>query len=335
LIEILVSIAVLALIMVILMAVSVQIGNIWHKTSGKIEQFRGARNAFETMTRHLSQATLNTYWDYDDPSTPTRYVRQSELRFISGKASTLTGNSANFRPTHAVFFQAPFGFVDENRPNADRAAGLTSLLNTWGYFVEFGNDDAERPQIFGNMIGKSRYRYRLHEFTQPANTLTLYRYTSAASNYTGWDWFAQDMNLALPPAAAPNRPTHILADNIVALVLLPKLSYQEDPTGTLLSPNYFYNSTDTNPDPTINPKNQLPPIVQVTLVAIDETSAKRLENGDSMPDFGLNSLFNSAAQMQADLDTLQQTLVAKHANFRVFTTNVTINGAKWSRDQKN
>ncbi|MDR0534503.1 MAG: Verru_Chthon cassette protein C [Verrucomicrobiales bacterium] len=338
LVEILVSVAVLSLIMMILMAVSVQIGGIWQKTTGKIEQFRGARAAFESMTRRLSQATLNTYWDYDNPTTPTKYIRQSELRFICGRAATLIGNSTNLQPTHAVFFQAPFGFVDESLANADKAVGLGNLLNTWGYFIEFGNDDAERPSILGSLVGSSRYRYRLHEFTQPANAFTMYQYTGTTRDYdsnkpNGMDWFRQSMNLPLLPAAAPNRPSHVLADNIIALILLPKLSTQDDPSGNRLSPDYLYDSTVGKDDPSINSKNQLPPIIQVTLVAIDETSAKRMEKGSAMPDFGLDSLFASAANYAQDLDTLQKNLTDRHVAFRVFTTNVTISGAKWSTDQ--
>jgi uncharacterized protein (TIGR02599 family) len=341
LVEILVSTAVLSLLMVILLGVTVQMGEIWRKTTGKIEQFRGARDAFESMTRRLSQATLNTYWDYDNPTTPTRYIRQSELRFLSGKTETLVGKptSPNRWPTHCVFFQAPFGFVEATQTGAQ---GLGNLLNTWGYFIEFGNDDAERPSIFGAQIGASRYRYRLHEFMQPANSFNLYDYTSgmlAGSprnlTYNGHEWFTTAMNLPLPPNTAPNRPTHILADNIVALIFLPKLATKDDSTGTALCPTYGYDSTATNSTALLNPKNQLPPLMQVTLVAIDETSAKRMENGTTMPELGLDTLFTDATQMSANLRTLEQTLISKNSNYRIFTTNVSLNGAKWSRDQKN
>ena len=47
----------------------------------------------------------------------------------------------------------------------------------------------------------------------------------------------------------------------------------------------------------------------------------------------------SAAELKAsvlgDLDTLQKTLVDLKANFRVFTANVSIRAAKWSRAQPN
>ncbi len=179
---------------------------------------------------------------------------------------------------------------------------------------------------------------------QPSSALTLYNYTSGmdtATNrpknlsYTVVSWFADAMKLTDPPTAAPNRPTHILAENIIALILLPKLSPQEDTSGIQLAPNYSYDSTLAKENATINSKNQLPPLIQVTMVAIDETSAKRLESGSTMPDFGQDNLFSDASQYESDLSKLQQTLTQKHVSFRIFTTNVAIKGAKWSRAQKN
>ncbi|MDR1191606.1 MAG: Verru_Chthon cassette protein C [Verrucomicrobiales bacterium] len=322
LVEVMASVAVLSLILVILMAVTVQLSNLWQRTSGQIEQFRGARMAFESLTRRLSQATLNTYWDYDNPTTPTRYVRQSELRFLMGSTAALTGGAAS-RPTHAVFFQAPLGLVDDTRADAAAADGLANLLNTCGYFIEFGDNEAERPRIFGLTIGAPRYRYRLYEFIQPANALTLYNFTGTTRDYTGRDWFDLD---------AADRPAHILADNVIALVLRPRLSAQ-DADGAPQFTDYGYDSTATNSDAALNPKNQLPPIVSVTLVAIDETTARRLENGGAAPDFGLDALFVNAGQQEEDLRALEDNLIASHANYRIFTANIAIHGAKWSREQ--
>jgi len=39
----------------------------------KIDQFASARAAFERVTATLSRATLNPYWDYDNPSSPKAY----------------------------------------------------------------------------------------------------------------------------------------------------------------------------------------------------------------------------------------------------------------------
>ena len=112
-------------------------------------EFRQARDGFDAISRRLSQATLNTYWDYDDPNVPTRYIRQSELRFLSGPTEGLAGATGGGRrwPTHGLFFQAPLGV---SQPGADELTGMTTLLNSWGYFIEFGSDTAFRPDILDN-----------------------------------------------------------------------------------------------------------------------------------------------------------------------------------------
>ena len=99
------------LILVMLMIALVQItGTIQRTTSqttAKIDQFREARDAFEAITRRLSQATLNTYNDID-PSNVVggQYVRASELRIISGNAQTLIGSASSAsHPTTLSFFK--------------------------------------------------------------------------------------------------------------------------------------------------------------------------------------------------------------------------------------
>jgi uncharacterized protein (TIGR02599 family) len=357
LVEIMVSMAILTAIMVILMSITDHVSRTWRYTNARIEEFRAARTAFEAITRHLSQTTLNTYWDYLDKNgngrnntnsatfVPNHYGRQSELRFITGQTQTLTADTTWPRPLHGVFFQAPLGYADTNAATLD-LAGLENLLNTWGYFVEFNSDETWMPGFLQGKI-KEHYRYRLMELMQPSNALTIYNYTSGNSAYYGTDWFS----VAFTPPAS--RPVHILAENVVALVILPKLTPADEANGGFtdasLAPNYFYSSTGKDltgaPLPTVsnkslNPTNQLPPVVQVTMVAMDEASANRLEtmNRTTMPDLGMGTLFQQVGSLEdasqpgyaQDLQTLQNTLAGKKVNFRVFSTNVSIRGAKWS-----
>jgi uncharacterized protein (TIGR02599 family) len=105
-----------------------------------------------------------------------------------------------------------------------------------------------------------------------------------------------------------------------------------------LAPDYEYDSTEAKSPKEINPQNQLPPLVQVTMVAIDETSAARLSPGTRgsasapVPDLGLNRLFKKSADFDEDLKTLGETLVERRLLYRVFTTHVSIRAAKWSRE---
>ena len=378
LIEVLVSMAILSFILVMLVQITSTTQKTFTSTVGKIEQFRDARQAFEAMTRRLSQATLNTYWDYYPPlttanSVPSAYVRQSELRFVSGSTQTLLPDSTN-RPTQAIFFQAPLGVVSDT---ADYH-GLDNLLNTWGYCIEFSSDAANQPPFLTSMARPpvAHYRFRLVELQEPSDSFSLYLKEAALSNnsttppnvlnalYYTTSWFCDPSNSSLPlgQVGATNRPVHALADNVVALILLPKLSKEDQNTtqnsggstgsytDSSLSPYYLYDSTSTSnnspnlhntatTDAALNPRNQLPPVVQVTMVAVDETSYNRSQGSKTTaPSLFANTLFGSSASSSSytsDLQTLGNSLQSQRLTYRVFTTEVSIKAAKWSRNQTN
>jgi uncharacterized protein (TIGR02599 family) len=340
----LVSVAILTLILIVVASMAGQTSRTWLFTTSRIEEFNAARTAFDTVSRRLSQATLNTYWDYADSTgsartnsnsgtfVPATYARQSELRFVSGPTTGLAQNSSlapESLPGHGVFFQAPVGYSESAASTGIQLTGLDNLLNSCGYFVQFGADTPYMPSFFATLV-KPRYRFRLMEYLQPSNALTVYSWTSGNPTYTGRDWFSDAFN---PPATAP---VHILAENVIALIVLPKLSQQQDPTGASIAPSYTYDSANSLDTTT---KNQLPPEVQLTLVALDETSAIKLaaQNGTIPPYLGLASLFQQVGDLSTsstsaygkDLLTLQNTLIQSRLNYRVFTTNVTIRAAKW------
>ena len=207
LVELMVSTAIIGLIMIVLVQMTNQMSKTWRSATEKIEKFQEARDGFEAMTRRLSQATLNTYWDYLDQTgaprnpnvtsaafksfIPFMYGRRSSLRFASGPMSQIPAGTSGTpsvavlsadqaRPTHGIFFQAPFGLVTDTdtQPAKLNQTALTSgysvmnnLLNTWGYFVETGNDTL-RPSFVDPATNPSahvrtRWRSRLMEFTAP------------------------------------------------------------------------------------------------------------------------------------------------------------------------
>ncbi len=367
LVELLVSCVVISLLGMILVQITNQTAKTWKYTSSKSEEFREARTAFETMTSRISQATLNTYWDYDDATKPTRYERRSELRFISGKADAPTNllpvsaNVPGKRVTHCTFFHAPFGFVDDTKVRSvdARTHGLDGLLNVWGYFVELNDDSALRPAVLpkDNSVVPLRQRFRLMEMMVPAEKMQTYKYTSGqggdlqpkGKTYTGKQWYQAIVNSADPD-------THVLAENIVALILHPELSSQDradmartgsSSADTELAPDYLYDSAVRKANRLLNSKDQLPPVMRVTMVAIDETGAQRLTDlAKTGPDpaalLNLPGKFQSAASFKDDLTldslraanaSLENTLVGLKINYRVFTTTVPIRAAKWSQNQ--
>ena len=334
LLELLVSVAVLAILLVVVAQAVSGTGAVWKRTSNKGEQFREGRAALESISRTLSQATLNPYWDYLRTSVtapPTGYIRQSELRFLSGPASAL-GLGGN-RFSHGMFFQSPLGLTS----TPATTAGLQRLLNTCGYFIEFGSDASFRPSFLGSL--PERYRYRLVEMRQPSDQLTIYNFTSGADAtgqpkalaYTGREW-------CLSPLSASNPPVQVLAENIVAMVVLPQLSEADQTANGLtpasLAPDYLYDSSgdgQKSANALLGSKNQLPPVIEVKLVAIDEASARRCDKGSAIPDYGAGTLFDTdavnIAQRLADLETA---LRAKGISYEVLTAKIAVPGSKWS-----
>ena len=118
LVEVLVAATILVVMVGFMIVVMDQTTRIWSGSSAKVEQFREARSAFERVSTRLSQATLNTYWAYDDDKKPTRYLRQSELRFIAGSAPGLLGSTGpgntSARVAHTVFFNAPLLLLEDS-----------------------------------------------------------------------------------------------------------------------------------------------------------------------------------------------------------------------------
>ena len=301
------------------------IQDVWKRSSARTEQFRSARQALETISGRLSQATLNPYWVVQTNSSgvPVRYERQSDLRFLTGNAVSTIGStvgSGTIVPGSAIFFQAPTGYFTNNS-----SSSLSAALNTWGYYVEYG-PESSRPPFISTSIIPTKNRFRLVEFIDPSDGLTIFSKTSGNSAYNGKDWFTD------PLATTGNR--RVLADNIVAFVALPRLSTSEDSTGTALSPAYIYDTTTSNATPKLNPNNQLPPIVDIAVVAISETTANRITWGTTPPVFGTN-LFQNAADMDADLETLRTNIEKMNLSARVFRTSIPISAARWSTEQNN
>lgn len=99
--------------------------------------------------------------------------------------------------------------------------------------------------------------------------------TSAKVNTTK-AWFTTDVNGATVLRRA-------VAENVIALIVTPRLakaeerSLQTSATHSPLAPSYSYDSTGSNALAQLNPKSQLPPVVQLTMIAIDDKSAEKLD----------------------------------------------------------
>jgi len=384
-------------ILVILMSVIFQViqmsSQAWKSSTQGTSTMQQARAAFERMTRNLSQATLNTYYGYyyaSGATMPSYYMRQSELQFICGNgpvngstAFLTAANNNAVQVTHGVFFQAPLGDINSTSATDVSSYGaLDRLLNACGYFVIYG-PDTFRPPFFSSLSNapQNENRFRLMEYLQPSEDLSIY--TSGAIPSAGVTiplWISNGLPTdftAAPPASPSPVNVRPLASNIVALIILPEQFFNSSgtnpnpvanesnvsyiPCQSANSYNYdsAYHATPTGTPPTQNAwANQLPPLVKVIMVAIDEPSALRLAaahtgaSSTSPPDLGdlttstaalfqdPSKLFTSSSVPEGDLEKFEDVLNAKAGNvagntlklnYSVFQTDVIIRSSKWSQ----
>ena len=133
LVEMLLACGLLVIVCGIVLTMTAQISKIWSTSTSRIQTFQEARAGFEAMTRRLSQATLNTYYDYYQNTAggyvlrtpanaatfvPTTYNRVSDLHFISGQGPTLL----NASPT-AITDRTRGTSIWEENPGLSRKSG--------------------------------------------------------------------------------------------------------------------------------------------------------------------------------------------------------------------
>lgn len=312
LIEILVAVTVFLLLLGILFSVISQAGSAWQRTRSDADAYQSARFAFNLISRTLSQARMNVYTDYDNPSKPASYRRKSDLNFVI-TAPPVT----DFGQGNAVFFQAP---VNRTLDSAN-LGGLPGLLNTVGYYVTYGKN----PNLPPFLQSFDRNRFRLMQLLTPAEEMAAIL-TGPASG----DWYQKQLSNST-----------VIADNVICIIFWPRLSSEEDPEGDALtavaSNAYRYDSRDgasASPQPIT--ANQQPPLVEVALVALDKTVAGRLPDSASPPSEvtdALSGLFSqaNATNFSADLAKLEQRLNDKNLSCRIFRTTVQLKESRWSK----
>lgn len=339
--ELMVSMIVLTSLMVMFVGLLDQTQRSWQFAQGQISQFREARVAFDIMTKTLSQATLNAYYEQVDKNNdgiPDEYDITSELHFNIFPATQLPIGAD--KPGQAIFFQAPLGVTGKKEYST-----LSNLMCARGYYVAFNSDQRFRPPFINSPI---RNRYRLMEYTPPTEWNDIYvdfvedvpNVGQKEPNQYFQDWFKNSQYL--------NRYSRPLAENIVAVTFSPREAYEDESRAVRdIAPRYEYNSEWPNSQnaapssPAARFKHRLPPLVKVTLIAIDETSAANLidygQGNDEFMKSYAAGLFNFADRAELDMQQIIQTFNDENeANngitirYKVFSTTVSILGAKWS-----
>jgi len=331
--------------MMVLMAVAIsQMSNAIRTSSSKVEAFASAREGFTAVNRAISTATLNTYLDYFDASyanvgananfVPAYYGRQSDLQFVINDQSA-NANGVNLAgattgtltmATHAVFFQSPLGYTTNGT-----VTNPPGTLNQCGFFLAYGNDPTQvgfaswgtsSPTTIAN-----KARFRLYQWIRNADDGTGINTSTGIINTGTWNkpsWYLQ------------SRP---LAENVVAFVL--RVPTTNNPT---TATDYWWNSrTNWSSGSQPNQMNELPPFVEITMVAMDETAVNRLfaannitssstaaDASTALANVSITTLFKTNSSYTNDLAALTAGLTSKKIPYRVFTTTVPLPGSKWS-----
>jgi len=299
----------------------------------RFSQFREAQAAFESMNLRLAGCELTPYYDYSYPNgntalVPTSYQLSSDLHFVCGPVSMGARPllvPAGGRVTHGVFFHGAYGISDEPGWH-----DLRQLMNSWGYYVEFGSDQNDRAEFLNTAATGQRFRFRLKELQVPAEATRTYALRLNKSRITIdylYDWFRT-------PANNPQF-SRTVAENIIAMVVTP---LRPDALGTVssdLAPAYIFDSRGYQyvaDSVTLRNRHKLPPLVRITLVALDENSAARLQDkhGSSMPSFDLDKLFTTPSRYDQDLAQLEATLQGEKLRYRVFTNTVRLRNSRWT-----
>jgi uncharacterized protein (TIGR02599 family) len=369
LVEMMVSMSLLMVLMMVIFSAISLASNTNKRVSADVVSFFEASTAFANMTRKLSMATLNTYMDYypdqsgQDPDPPLMYIRKSQLHFVISRvggsgSDALPGGNPDENPTFGVFFQAPLGYTDPDESGVDYSR-LNNLLNACGYYIQFGHDQPYLPQeilrLLPNAQDRRRYRYRLMEFLQPSENLMVYATATSILSPKNpsafFNWYKEPIRENNDNINADDgRVVHPIAENIIALILVPKVASidAEKNNAQTISANYQYNSREDDGELQGNPpeqpaqQHQLPPLLRVTMVAIDEPSARILQDQhkSSPPPLVSDQLFrtydsrNERQTYESDLEQLAESLseIRPKVKFRIFTTDVALRGAKWNTE---
>lgn len=310
LLEVLVSIAVLSLLLVVMASLANLTSNTSSRALAKLEAFESARAAFDTIARTLRQATLLSQITYNDPTAPTDFQLSSDLHFISGSQTDLGIPQVGSESSKGVFFQAPLGLAG----SADLQSA-TSLLSCVGYFIAYGELPNRPAKLDG--LTPDRYRYRLFQFLQPREEMTIYTKTitekdgipTANPDYDTTEWFSEDVGTMTN--------CRLLAENVIGLVLLPVFGDGSVPD------SYLWNSRDSGSPKSLH---RLPAALKFLLVAIDEKSAVRLGDSPSPPDIMSPDLFLDPREFDDDLVALKNRLnsVEPKINYEIFLTEVAL-----------
>lgn len=367
LLEIIVSMVVVVTAMLVVVKAMSRVQDTWKTTSDKVRQAQDARAGFETLSRTLVRATLDSRWTANDASDPSFLQRESDLHFVCGPVSDLIQNPGAMCG-HAVFFQAPNGYTgpdDRTTSSSEKAQydTLPGVLNAWGWFVEFGTDPAQLPAFVSGerrtqKLAPLRYRFRLMEFRQPAHELALFqmqgtdqpkaRLALASTRQDLYKWFNDPL---AHPTGSTERRCAVIAENVLALVMEPfqqgePVDASSGAAGPVVSDptkDYVHDSRRFQWDPagtrSATTRHALPAALKVTLVVLDDRDWEKMtdeeaQHAGSELRSQVTGRFKLPSSFASDLGSITGELNRRHMKHREITTTIPLPGARWTTDRE-
>ena len=361
LVELLVSISILAVLMIVIMQMIKNTQTTLVRQQARSEEFKEARAALENISRSLSNAIINSYWAYGDSSVAGKvnYTRQSDGHFISGPATLLLG-PPHAAPGQAVFFQAADGHAE--LPGSTTSVGSPyNLVACMGYYVDFNSDLDERPDFLAARTDTNpeRQRFRLMQLRVPPEQSLLYSSAVDLNKATSRAGVLQWFRGPFPPGGATrNDHAVVLADNILAIIIVPRYiavemkplneststGKEDSITTTRPVDDYYYDSREyqwgEKDEKGRASYHQLPPVVELTLVAAEERSFDRLamSMGDTALRDKVNTIFSGLFEryenQEKDMEKVGKELTALKLQHRMFSTSVSLRGSKWIIEER-
>lgn len=264
--ELLVGMAILALMVVLLGGVVSNVSSTWIQAESKNDRLQRFRSFADLVTNELQMALL-----------PVNRDDKRNLQFIVNPSQL----SSDYLCSDAFFWQAPCA--------GDQAYGDVAEI---GYFVKWNNVKPGRPQA---------QLCRFYTFAQPANpNFLIYKQTA------GIEWLSDSILQAVAPADAANAYEGLIAENVVALFVECRDAYGKPITraydgGTFQSTingfdsrqGYIDSKGTKSPDYTTltgekAPLCVLPASVHLSFVLLDSHSAERIQPNqkDALLDLG-------------------------------------------------
>lgn len=332
LVEMLLGTFILLILVIILASMSNQVTRVWRSAGSQADAFQASRSAMDSMASQLELATMNVYWDYDNPASPSRYLRKADEAFVCGAATNLitaaptasAGPNAVVLPGQAFFFQAPMG-----RTSSNLVDNLQLLLNTCGFYIQYRNVNTNTV-LPGGGTPPARNRYCLMQVQSAAEDMRIYA-TKTGANLT-WPspanngWFNTNTLLG-------GTNSRMVAENIVLLLVRPMTTGTNGLRTNLTSGTY---ALDTRSGETNNPQaataNQLPPFVDLTLVGVAENTMlrKNITNGYQFTASDLSGLFANPDRFDDDMNAFKNVLQRERIDYRIFQQTVVLPNSKWS-----